>query len=130
MRPPLRALAYPHQESVATFRLEPGRHSFTLLALVGGKGLMPTPGELSVSFARPGQVPRLLGSGPTPRLTDAGWDVVRAVAPGHVDAVREAMFGPLTDEQSRLFGEALTAIVERLDPDHSLRVEHGADLEP
>ena len=50
------------------------------------------------------------------------------MAPGHVDAVREAMFGPLTDEQARVLGEALTAVVERLDPDHSLRVEHGADV--
>ena len=60
-------------------------------------------------------------------LTDSGWDVVRAVAPGHVDAVREAMFGPLTEAQTRALGEALEAIVERLDPDRSLRVEHGAD---
>ena len=34
----------------------------------------------------------------------------------------------LTDEQTRVLGEALTAVVERLDPDHSLRVEHGADV--
>ena len=67
------------------------------------------------------------GRGNLAVLTDAGWDVVRAAAPGHVDAVREAMFGPLTDEQASALGEALRAIVERLDPDHSLRVEHGAD---
>jgi hypothetical protein len=59
-------------------------------------------------------------------LTDAGWDVVRSVAPGHVDAVREAMFGPLTEEQTRVLGAALEAVAEGLDPDHSLRVEHGA----
>ena len=41
------------------------------------------------------------GRGALAVLTDAGWDVVRAVAPGHVDAVREAVFGPLTDEQAR-----------------------------
>jgi DNA-binding MarR family transcriptional regulator len=68
------------------------------------------------------------GRGALAVLTDAGWDVVREVAPGHVDAVREAMFGPLTDEQARALGEALQAIVERLDPDHSLRVEHGSDV--
>jgi DNA-binding MarR family transcriptional regulator len=68
------------------------------------------------------------GRGALAVLTDAGWDVVQAVAPGHVDAVREAMFGPLTDEQARVLGEALTAVVERLDPDHSLRVAHGADV--
>ena len=62
-------------------------------------------------------------------LTEEGWDVVRSVAPGHVDAVREAVFAPLTDEQTRALGDALEAIVERLDPDHSLRVEHGAGAE-
>jgi len=67
------------------------------------------------------------GRGNVAVLTDSGWDVVRAVAPGHVDAVREAMFGPLTEAQTQALGEALEAIVERLDPDRSLRVEHGAD---
>ena len=63
------------------------------------------------------------GRGNLAVLTDAGWDVVRSVAPGHVDAVREAMFDPLTAEQTRALGDALQAIVERLDPDRSLRVE-------
>ena len=62
------------------------------------------------------------GRGAVAVLTDEGWDVVRSVAPGHVDAVRTAMFAPLTAEQSRAFGEALAAIVERLDPDHSQRL--------
>ena len=70
------------------------------------------------------------GRGADAVLTDEGWDVVRAVAPGHVDAVREAVFGPLTGEQARVFGEALQAITERLDPDHSLRAEHGSDVRP
>ena len=69
------------------------------------------------------------GRGALAVLTDAGWDVVRSVAPGHVDAVREAMFGPLTAEQSRVLGEALEAILDKLDPDHSLRVEHGSDVD-
>ena len=63
------------------------------------------------------------GRGNLAVLTDAGWDVVRSVAPGHVDAVRDAMFDPLTAEQTRVLGEALQAIVERLDPDRSQRVE-------
>jgi len=67
------------------------------------------------------------GRGNLAVLTDEGWDVVRTVAPGHVDAVREAVFAPLTEEQTRILCEALEAVVERLDPDHSLRVEHGSD---
>ncbi len=67
------------------------------------------------------------GRGNVAVLTDAGWDVVRSVAPGHVDAVRAALFDPLTDEQALALGEALQAVLERLDPDHTLRVGHGAD---
>ena len=66
------------------------------------------------------------GRGNLAVLTEAGWDVVRSVAPGHVDAVREAVFAPLTDEQTTAVGDALEAIVERLDPDRSLRVEHSS----
>jgi DNA-binding MarR family transcriptional regulator len=67
------------------------------------------------------------GRGNLAVLTEEGWDVVRSAAPGHVDAVREAMFGALTDEQIQAFGEALDAIVERLDPDRSLRMENPGD---
>jgi DNA-binding MarR family transcriptional regulator len=68
------------------------------------------------------------GRGNLAVLTDGGWDVVVSVAPGHVDAVRESVFGPLTPEQTRVLGEALRAIVDKIDPDHSQRVEHGADV--
>ena len=67
------------------------------------------------------------GRGNVAVLTDAGWDIVRKVAPGHVDAVREAMFAPLDPDQARALGEALEAVQERLDPDRSLRVQQGAD---
>ena len=66
------------------------------------------------------------GRGNLAVLTDEGWDVVRSVAPGHVDAVRQAVFGPLTEEQTTAVRNALEAIVEGLDPDRSLRVEHDA----
>jgi DNA-binding MarR family transcriptional regulator len=62
-------------------------------------------------------------------LTDAGWDVVRSVAPGHVNAVREAMFASLTAEQTQVLGEALQSIVDRLDPDRSLRVELAVEAD-
>jgi DNA-binding MarR family transcriptional regulator len=61
------------------------------------------------------------GRGNLAVLTDAGWDVVRSVAPGHVDAVRSAMFDPLTEAQTRALGDVLETVAERLDPDHSLR---------
>jgi DNA-binding MarR family transcriptional regulator len=63
------------------------------------------------------------GRGNLAVLTDAGWDVVRSAAPGHVDAVRQAMFSPLTAEQTRVLGDAMQAILEQLDPDHSLRID-------
>jgi DNA-binding MarR family transcriptional regulator len=62
------------------------------------------------------------GRGNVAVLTDAGWDVVRSVAPGHVAAVREALFAPLTVEQSRTLGDVLDALVEQLDPDRSRRL--------
>jgi hypothetical protein len=34
------------------------------------------------------------------------------------------VFDPLTAEQTGALGDALQAILERLDPDHSLRVEY------
>lgn len=61
------------------------------------------------------------GRGNLAVLTDAGWDIVRSAAPGHVDAVRAALFDPLTDAQARCFGEALQAVLDRLDPGRTLR---------
>lgn len=68
------------------------------------------------------------GRGNLAVLTDTGWDVVRTLAPGHVDAVREAVFAPLTGEQTRVLGDALGAVLDRLDPDHSLRFREGGEL--
>jgi hypothetical protein len=44
------------------------------------------------------------------------------VAPGHVAAVRDGLFGALTPEQTDALEQALGAVLERLDPDHTLRV--------
>ena len=55
-------------------------------------------------------------------LTDAGWDVVARTAPGHVSAVREALFAALTAEQTRALADVLGAVLDRLDPDATLRV--------
>jgi DNA-binding MarR family transcriptional regulator len=59
-------------------------------------------------------------------LTDAGWDVVTRVAPGHVEAVHDALFAALTSEQVVALGEALGAVLDRLDPDHTLRAVTGS----
>ena len=69
------------------------------------------------------------GRGNVAVLTDAGWEVVRTVAPGHVDAVREAMFAPLSAEQTRVLGDAMQAILEQLDPDRSLRMDLTTDAD-
>ena len=63
----------PHQDVLRTVFLESGEHSFRLVAVIGGKGLAPFPGELSVSMARPGEIDRVIGGSSAPLLTDADW---------------------------------------------------------
>lgn len=45
-------------------------------------------------------------------LTDAGFDVLREAAPGHVRAVRAALVDVLTDEQLSALGAAMRAVAE------------------
>jgi hypothetical protein len=71
---PLRPPPYPHQDSVAKVTLDGGMHSFVLVAIIGGKGLSPTPGELAVSTGVTGELERLLGPDGTPYLIDAEWE--------------------------------------------------------
>jgi DNA-binding MarR family transcriptional regulator len=59
-------------------------------------------------------------------LTDAGWDVVQRVAPGHVAAVREALFAALTPAQTEALDDALRTVLQRLDPDETLRVPRAS----
>ncbi|NKQ52801.1 MarR family transcriptional regulator [Amycolatopsis sp. K13G38] len=49
-------------------------------------------------------------------LTPEGFAALEAAAPGHVEAVREALFDALTPEQVCQLGEISTAIRERLTP--------------
>lgn len=65
------------------------------------------------------------GRGNVAVLTDAGWEVVRSVAPGHVAAVRAGLFDALTPEQTTALGDVLTAVLEQLDPDGSERRGSG-----
>ncbi|MFN7924156.1 MAG: DUF1553 domain-containing protein [Bryobacteraceae bacterium] len=69
-RPP----PHPHQDAFADFTADGKPHEFELKAVVGGKGLMPTPGELAVSFGKPGEIERLLGPDGSPRLIDSDWE--------------------------------------------------------
>jgi DNA-binding MarR family transcriptional regulator len=59
-------------------------------------------------------------------LTDAGQEVVQRVAPGHAAAVRDSFFAALTPQQGRALAEALGAVLERLDPDHTQRAVAGS----
>ena len=49
-------------------------------------------------------------------LTDAGFAALEAAAPGHVEAVRESLFDPLTPEQVTALGEISAAIRRQLSP--------------
>ncbi|AVH61368.1 MULTISPECIES: MarR family winged helix-turn-helix transcriptional regulator [Streptomyces] len=56
-------------------------------------------------------------------LTDEGFEVLRRTAPGHVSAVRQALFDRLTPDQQKAFGDAMRIIAEGLQPKDA-----GADL--
>ena len=49
------------------------------------------------------------------RLTDRGWDVVEAAAPGHVEAVRRMVIDPLSGPQLEALSAAAHSIVRGLD---------------
>ncbi|WP_290056501.1 MarR family winged helix-turn-helix transcriptional regulator [Amycolatopsis solani] len=49
-------------------------------------------------------------------LTPEGFAALEAAAPGHVEAVRESLFDPLTPEQVVALGEISAAIRQRLSP--------------
>jgi DNA-binding MarR family transcriptional regulator len=49
-------------------------------------------------------------------LTDDGFAALEAAAPGHVEAVRESLFDPLTPEQVTALGEIAAAIRQQLSP--------------
>jgi DNA-binding MarR family transcriptional regulator len=58
------------------------------------------------------------------RLTPAGWEKVRASAPGHVATVRENVIDALTPEQVGQLSAIADAILGRLDPDGKLAAVH------
>lgn len=50
------------------------------------------------------------------RLTDGGWDVVVAAAPGHVENVRRHVIDALSRDQVHELGEIAEAMLTRIDP--------------
>ncbi len=58
------------------------------------------------------------------RLTDAGYDALVEIAPGHVTCVRETLFEALTPDQVSQLGVIAEAIVANLDASRS-RVPAG-----
>ncbi|MFF2011461.1 MarR family winged helix-turn-helix transcriptional regulator [Streptomyces sp. NPDC058195] len=50
-------------------------------------------------------------------LTDDGYEMLRRSAPGHVDAVRQAIFDRLTPEQVRSLGEIMQVLAAGLQPE-------------
>ncbi|WP_418957560.1 MarR family winged helix-turn-helix transcriptional regulator [Streptomyces tritici] len=50
------------------------------------------------------------------QLTEEGYEVLRQSAPGHVAAVRQAMFDRLSPEQVKQLGEIMRVIAEGLQP--------------
>lgn len=60
------------------------------------------------------------GRGVNCAMTEAGWELLRAAAPGHVAAVRAHLVDLLTDEQFRALGDAM-AVVARGIGDQAAR---------
>lgn len=52
-------------------------------------------------------------------LTDAGWEVLVATAPGHVRTVREHLFDQLDEEQVRQLREICATVLAKLDPENT-----------
>lgn len=50
------------------------------------------------------------GRGQEISLTQAGWDLVRSAAPGHVSMIRETIFDPLTPAEQQQLGDSLQKI--------------------
>ena len=55
-------------------------------------------------------------------LTDAGFAVLQEHAPGHVEAVRKALFDPLTPEQVSQLEQICNAVLDGLDPSGDCRL--------
>lgn len=70
----LRYLRAGHNDAFITVSGDGKPHVYVLEAIIGGKGLRPETGELSVSVVLDGGLFRLLAPKPTVALTDEGWE--------------------------------------------------------
>lgn len=61
-------------------------------------------------------------------LTDAGWDLVVAAAPGHVEAVRRYVIDGLTREQIEALRDVACHVMRRLGDESSPVAGSGQDL--
>ena len=71
--PTLRPATVPHQEIKLQFYSDGTPIHFQMVAIIGGKGLVPSPSELSVSVALIGEVPILLSPNAEIPLTNESW---------------------------------------------------------
>ena len=60
------------------------------------------------------------------RLTEEGWRKLQDTAPGHVATVRQHVIDALTPEQVEQLSGIAGAILQRLDPDGTLRPPTGS----
>lgn len=70
------------------------------------------------------------GRGQVAVLTDAGYDVVVQIAPGHVEAVRTLMFDALTPAQVGQLEAIAEAVLARVDPTGTMRPRPSPPAEP
>jgi DNA-binding MarR family transcriptional regulator len=62
------------------------------------------------------------------RLTDAGWELVVATAPGHVETVRSYVIDPLTPRQVAQLRRIGDALLTTLDPDGRMTALYDPDV--
>ncbi|MST00651.1 MAG: DUF1549 domain-containing protein, partial [Pedosphaera sp.] len=110
---------YSHQETTVTVKLDGSPRTVTLVALIGGKGLVPTPGELSVAIGKLGELPQLLGAPDAPLLNDEAWENFAST-----QSERHA----LADTHRRR--EASTAVTAAWQRYHAQVREHTRGLPP
>jgi DNA-binding MarR family transcriptional regulator len=58
-------------------------------------------------------------------LTDHGWTVLSAAAPGHVATVRDLVIDALTPAQVSQLNRIASRLLTRLDPDHTMDLPIG-----